>query len=290
MPVRYELITERSLYRKRLGEVSKLFSIVFERRFPASGWEQWYFANPYGAPVVIVGYDGGEMIAHNALVPQVLVKDGIHAPLKYRLSMSTMVDRRYRHVSVFQEITGRLHEWAAGEGTGFVVGFPNANSHLPGKVLFGYKTLLETPFMSWTPGASRAGLAIENLPAVSRAPGEYSYPADSVYWDWRMQECTGGLVLLNETVELAYKVDGPVLTVLDLGIRRLAVDTAELLGAFACAKGAGEVRLTGHHAVLANVPSLKCTSHGNYTVRMTACPLVGSLAKIRFSLLLSDVF
>jgi hypothetical protein len=290
MPVRYELITEPSLYRGRLGEVSKLFSRVFERRFPASGWEQWYFANPYGAPVVIVGYDGGELIAHNALIPQVLMKDGDHTPLMYGLSASTMVDRRYRHVSLFEEIVGRLQEFARGEGTGFVLGFPNSNSYLPYKVLFGYETLLETPVMLWTPGASRADLAIENLPAVSRAPGEYSYPDDSVYWTWRMQERTGGRALLNKTVELAYKVDGRVLTVLDLGIRGPAAEAAELLGAFARAKGAGQVRLTGYHAVLANIPSLECTPHEHYMVRMTACPLAGNLAKIRFSLLLSDVF
>ena len=207
MPLRYEVITQASVYRERLGEVSKLFSSVFERRFPASGWEQWYFGNPYGAPVVIVGYDGREMIAHNALIPQVLMKDGDHTALEYRLSMSTMVDRHCRHVSVFEEIVGRLHEWAMGERTGFVAGFPNASSYLPAKVMFGYETLLETPFMSWRPGAARVGLVIENLPAVSRAPGEYSYPADAVYWAWRMQDRTAGRVLLNESVELAYKVD-----------------------------------------------------------------------------------
>jgi|GEM_PF-4488019 len=228
MPVRYEIITEPSLYRERLGQVSKLFSSVFERNFPASGWEQWYFGNPYGPPAVIMGYRGDELIAHSALVPQVLIDGGGHRRLSYRLSMSTMVDRRHRHVLVFQQIMGRLHEWARAEGAGFVLGFPNANSYLPAKVLFGYQTLLETPFLSWTPVPSGEPPTIASLPALSCAAGEYSYPADRVYWAWRMRNANGGRVLLDGIVELVYKTDGPVLTVLDLGTRRPHIEAKVL--------------------------------------------------------------
>jgi hypothetical protein len=290
MPVRYEIITEPSLYRERLEQVSKLFSSVFERNFPASGWEQWYFGNPYGPPAVIMGYRGDELIAHSALVPQVLMDGGGHRPLSYRLSMSTMVDRRHRHVSVFQEIMGRLHEWAKAEGAGFVVGFPNVNSYLPAKVLFGYQTLLETPFLSWTPVTSGEPPTIANLPALSCAAGEYSYPADRVYWAWRMRNANGGRVLLDGTVELVYKTDGPVLTVLDLGTRRPHIEASGPLGAFARSQGADEVRLTEYHAVLANIHASELRSHAGYVVRMTACTLAADLPKMRFSLLLSDVF
>ncbi|MCL6508401.1 MAG: GNAT family N-acetyltransferase, partial [Bryobacteraceae bacterium] len=134
MGIQYEIITEPFVYRERLSQVSELFSNVFERDFPANGWEQWYFQNPYGAPAVAMGYCGGKLIAHSALVPQMLVSGGGQKLVRYRLSMSTMVHASHRHVSVFQDLMTQLLEWARGEATGFVVGFPNSNSYLPAKV------------------------------------------------------------------------------------------------------------------------------------------------------------
>jgi hypothetical protein len=290
MSIDYRVLSKREDYRGSLPEVAGLFSAVFRRPFPQRGWEQWYFRNPYGEPLVILAYEGDQLIAHHALVPQALVrKSGGRCP--YMLSISTMVDDRYRDLKVFGHVVGALHEAALARGVPFVLGFPNAKSLIPFKLMFGYRKMVESPLCTWIPNAHGTPEQVEPIPGLSQGDSEWSYPTDATYWEWRGYNASLRCVRLDGILEVVYK--GPedgVFTVLDLAATSPNGPATEVLARFARSAGSTAVRLTEYHARLVGIPWRELAPHENYSVRMTCRELTESVPTIRFSLLLSDVF
>jgi len=290
MSIEYRVFDKSEDYRGALSEVAGLFAAVFRRPFPYHGWEQWYFRNPYGPPVAILGYDGGQLVAHHALIPQVLArKGGERCP--YMLAISTMVDDRYRDLKIFGHVVDALHKVALARGIPFVLGFPNAKSLVPFKLMFHYRMVAQSPLCTWIPEADGAPAQVQPIPGLSQADSEWSYPTDGTYWAWRGHSTGVRCVSVNGIMELAYK--GPaagVLTVMDLEADSTASTARGALASFAQSTGSTAVRLTQYHAGLAGIPLNELASHENYTVRMTCRELTRPAPRIRFSLLLSDVF
>jgi hypothetical protein len=288
MSVDYRILRSSEECRAVLPEVAKLFSTVFLRPLPLPRWEQFYFRNPYGEPLVILGYDGGELIAHHALIPQILAR-GADEVLPYMLAISTMIDYRYRDLTVFFRIVDALHKGASAMAVPFIFGFPNAKSLVPFKA-FHYKPLFESPLCSWAPKTDGAPEHVEPIQALSAPTTEWSYPADPAYWAWRGHPLPLRRARVNGVLEVAYK--GPedgILTVLDLAASE-SVAANRALAALARRDGAAVVRLTKYHAGQAGVPASELVPHGNYTVRLTCHELTRPVPQIRFSLLLSDIF
>jgi len=290
MAIDYRLFDNANAYRPRIPEVAQLFSTVFQRAFPVDAWGQWYLNNPYGDPYVALGYCADELVAHHALVPQMLVGNGGERR-RYLLSMSTMVHPRHRNLSAFLYMVDALHEKARDAGAAFILAFPNSSSAPLFEKLCGYKPMVQTELCNWKPPApSGASNARINGPWEVRGKPQYSYPADSVYWNWRTQNNHASSCAVDGTLHLAYKVIEPAtLMLLDARVEG-EQDPAECLADFANAQGLPEVRLTRYHAALLGIPEADLTPHEGYVVRFFGFPLAEEVPDIRFSLLLSDVF
>lgn len=287
MSIEYVVERNAESYHARLNDIARLFSEVFVRPFPSEPWGKWYCANPYGNPIVVLAYADGVLIAHNALIPQVF-SGPASSTYRYMLSISTMVDKRFRDLSVFERIVGDAHEQARRQGIDLIVGFPNAKSLVPFKVLFGYRTLFQTPLCTWHPSRVATEVPVAPISCVQDDVAGYSYPCDASYWNWRFPNAAARCVLVGNDLQLAYKRQQDVLTVLDAASG--SGDPAPFQ-AFVHTTGAEEVRITEHHARKIGIPRGELVSHNNYTVRLTASPLNGQpVPEIRFSLILSDVF
>jgi hypothetical protein len=290
MTIQYQFFDTAKAYRIRMPEVAQLFSTVFQRAFPAEAWEQWYLNNPYGDPYVILGYCADELVAHHALVPQMLAGNRGERR-RYFLSMSTMVHPRHRDLSGFLYMVDALHEKARDVGAGFILAFPNSSSAPLFEKLYGYKPMVQTELCNWRPPHSEpAGSEPVDGPWEMRGKRQYSYPADSVYWDWRTQNNHARSCTVGGTLPLVYKVIEPAtLMVLDAHVESDR-DSAKCLADLANALGLSEVRLTRYHAALLGIPDIDLTSHKGYVVRFFRFPLAERVPDVRFSLLLSDVF
>jgi len=286
----FEVTRTVDAYARRVVGVASLFSAVFARPFPGRAWEQWYLANPFGAPLAVVGLSGGHVVAHHALVPQRLVEAGGGSMLCF-LSMSTMVQREYRSLAGFLYMVDTLHEAAKEAGGACVLAFPNASSAPLFTSLCGYKAVLQTGLYNWRPQAV-AGVAVERAdgPRALRPEDGYSYPPDDRYWKWRTEINHARSSVIGTALLAVYKVIEPAsLVLLDAsanGGRR----AAGCLGGLASALGVTEVRLTGYHAGRLGISDHELTSHQGYVVRLFGFPLTREVPDIRFSLLLSDVF
>ena len=290
MAIEYRLFDSAKDYLPRIPEVAQLFSTVFQRAFPADAWGQWYLNNPYGDPYVALGHCADELVAHHALVPQMLVGSGGDRR-RYLLSMSTMVHPRHRNLMAFLYMVDALHQKARAAGAAFILAFPNSSSAPLFEKLCGYKPILQTELCNWKPPPfSAASNAPMNGPWAAGDTPEYSYPTDSVYWNWRTQNNHASSCAVGGTLQLVYKViEPPTLMLLDARVEGER-DPAECLAHFANGLGLPEVRLTRYHGALLGIPDADLTSHENYVVRFFGFPLGEKVPDIRFSLLLSDVF
>src|SRR5436309_2607412 len=111
----FQVIDNAAVYRSAIPEVCRLFEEVFGRQFPPEIWEQWYFRNPYGDPLVVMGYVGSRAVAHHAFVPQRLINTAAE-DLPYMLSMSSMVAEQWRSWTSFNQMMNLLHEGATQRG------------------------------------------------------------------------------------------------------------------------------------------------------------------------------
>jgi hypothetical protein len=288
--IEYQLFDSAKAYRPRIPQVEQLFSTVFQRAFPVDAWDQWYLSNPYGDPYVALGYHGGQVVGHHALVPQMLVRqDGER--LRYLLSVSLMVHPRFRNLSVFMGMVDALHRIALEKNAPFILAFPNAQAAPLWEKLYGYKLLLQTDLCNWRPpdpAAARSGGAGGS--GEMRSKIQCACPEDSVYWNWRTQTNHARCCSVGKTMQLVYKVIWPgTLMVLDVWVREKQ-DAIGCAARFAHGLGFTEVRLTRHHAARLGIPDADLTLHEGYVVRFFGLPLAEEIPDIQFSLLLSDVF
>lgn len=287
--VSYHVIQDLTTYQSFLPGIAAMFSRIFRRPFPADGWSQWYLNNPYGDPLVILAREGDELIGHHALIPQVL-ENAQGGRIPYMLSISTMVDERYRDVNVFRRLISDLHSAAEDRGISLILGFPNAKSLVPFKLLFRYRLLAESTLCSWRPNHCGERISVYECESPCSTGNDFSYPSDSRYWFWRATRCRLKCVRVNDCMEIIYKVaKGNVLTVLDVKGEKGDAGPEDLAG-LAHLAGASSVRIMSRHAAIIRIPEDELVPHEDYVVRMTSHVLSGFLPTIRFSLLLSDVF
>ena len=289
MPPGLEWVTvnRASDYAAHVGAVAGLFEAAFRRDFPRDVWDQYYFANPYGDPIVSLAYSGSTLAAHQALGP--CVASHHDATVAYRLSISTMVHPAHRSMPVFVALFENVHREAQRQEAGFILGFPNANLHVPLKRCFRYQTVVESPLLNWTPPKTDPASVVPD-PAFGRpAAGTMSLPATPEFWSWRTRFNQARAVVANGRFRVTYTLlPGGTLNVLSLDPTEQAtpLDLAGLAAAECCR----EVRITGHHASALGIPEAELTSHENYCVRMTAKPLGQAPPPMQFNLLFCDIF
>ena len=277
-------------YAALIPEVSQLFSMVFERPFPAEAWDQWYLNNPDGEPMVALGYHEDRLVAHHAFLPQTLLGSAGDR-LRYCLSVSTMVHPEFRRLQAFMQMVDSLHEEAGkpDAGFGFVLAFPNARSAPLFEQLYGYKPILLTELSDWKPALSIArGVASWNSTAAEHKP-RYSVPGDEAYWNWRTRNNHAKSRTTGGKLHLVYKVMAPATLMLLDARPEGERDAAECVSRFATDLGLTEVRLTKYHAALLGIPDAELRPHEGYVVRFYGFPLTREVPDIQFNLLLSDV-
>ena len=289
MAISYRLTDSAKEYFARIPEVAQLFSNVFRRAFPDDIWRQWYLDNPYGEPYVCLGYHDDELVAHHALVPQVLeANDGQRLP--YLLSKSTMIHPGHRGLREFLHSADALHEVAKAASYTFILAFPNSSSAPVFEKACGYSPILQTQLCNWKLSPLAAGPSERMAHPSERVRSlQYSYPTDSVYWCWRTRhnqaECRtlgGGQivykVILPATLMIldVHTADGPAAA---QHVTHLAEDL-----------GLKTIRLTRCHADQFGVPAAELVPHEDYVVRFFGFSLCANVPDVRFSLLLSDVF
>ena len=282
------LVEDLSAYHTAIPDVRRLFEEVFERPFPSDVWEQWYFRNPYGDPLVVMGYANCRVVAHQAFIPQMLVA-GQGTPVPYVLSISSMVDKRSRNWTLFNDMMHLLQKAASRRGYPLTLVLPNSRAGDLYRVLYGYRTLVETPLCTWCPSSTkrpRETPARLNELALTDA---LSYPTDSTYWHWRTSVNGAQRVNFTDSSMIIVKVSDSVLTVLDV-LTNSHLDGSDRLWAIAKSLGAAAVRLTAVHASVLGLAEKDLIPHEGYTARLMCRQQSGEIPKIRFSLLLSDAF
>lgn len=283
------LITTTEAARAAFGAVAELFEQTYGYRPHEPSWARFYFANPYGEPLVALGYQAGRLVGHHALAPQLLVgPDGRHYP--YYLSMSLMLHPEHRGLPPFHQLVSATTEAARARQAPFLLGFPNGNSHALFQRSFGWQTLLETGLYTWRPAAPLLAPTRVEVLATLRLSNAITPPGDASYREWRSRTCAYTAVQVEGRLAAIYKLaeDG-TLTLLDV-LTEQPEYAARDLGALMLWAAARQVRLTGVHALALGLDPDQLEQHNDYRLRMSYLALEEPPPALRFSLLLSDVF
>jgi GNAT superfamily N-acetyltransferase len=269
--------------------IERLFHSTFGYRPDKIAWSRFYFVNPYGDAIVALGWNGDQPVGHHALVPHILT-DGSGKVYRYHLAMSLMVHPDYRGFPAFHRLVSATTEAARAEGTPFILGFPNKNSHALFQRAFGWKTLIETELYNWRPATPTGSPhSIVALPYL-RLTDEAGPPCDATYRQWRSLACPYYAELVNGRLAVIYKIErDDTLTVLDV-LTACPEESANDLGMLLTYTGVRQVRLTGVHARMIGLNPAMMERHTDYRLRMCYAPLRDHPPPMRFSLLLSDVF
>ena len=108
-------------------EIFRLFKECFLKPIDKSLWYWAYIENPLGDPIVSLCHnDKGELVGHYAVIPYDLENQS--GELKAALSMTTMVDSKYRKYGLFVKQAEDVYSVAQQKGYHVVFGFPNKNS------------------------------------------------------------------------------------------------------------------------------------------------------------------
>lgn len=285
----WTVVSDRREYARHQSAAAGLFEAAFHREFPRAGWEMYYLENPAGSPIVSLAYAGATLIAHQALIPGIAT--GGNTEIRYHLSISTMVHPEHRSMPVFMEMFARVHEQASAQGSGFVLGFPNANLYTPLRRCFGYQTIVDSPLRNWTPPKSEpAGISPD--PSFGRSgTGQFGPPATAEYWTWRTRLNHARAVVVNGRLRIVYKrLAGNILNVLNVEPGTGAISGANDLAGLAAAEGCPSVRIADHHASRLGIAAAELTDHENYRIRMTALPLNNRIPDLQFNLAFCDIF
>ena len=283
-----------STYRALREQVAALFTAVFNRPFPAATWDQWYFENPGGPPIVAVGFDQDRVVAHHALVRQTLQSPAGEL-LRCVLSISTMVHPEYRKLGAFVQLVEAVHIRAEQARIPFILAFPNSTSAPFFHKLCGYTPIRETELMNWKPVPAvkegrNAAAEIYSAPHCSPIVNQWSVPCDSEYWIWRTRVNHAVRQTLDNNIQIVYVVlEHTTLMLLDVETPQFS-DVWIQIAALANSLGLTEIRLTRYHAELIGVSASSLVSHQGYVVRFYVFPIAQTVPPIRLNLLLSDVF
>lgn len=272
------------------GAVAALFEEVFHRPFSADAWERYYYNNPYGAPLITVLYDDGNIIGHQALIPQVMC-DRAGQPHPYLQSISTMVHPQHRGLPVFHQLVSSSMDQAHLSGAEYILGFPNDNSYLLFTRLFRWHLLLDTPLfdVSISHTTDEHHINCSPLPEFTVCK-DGGHPYASTYQRWRCPGNTYTAVMINGRLAIIYKVtDDGAMNVIEAHTSNFTTARTDI-ESLANTIGVKSIRLAGKHAEELGFPSTVLTPHDNYHIRMCCYPLIAEPPVFNFSLLLSDVF
>lgn len=285
-----KIISSTAEARAVVDDVALLFRHCFARELDLQRWSQLYFYNPYGDPVIALGYDEDTLIGYSGMVPQQLLgRYGESYP--YWLSISLMLHPQYREgFASFYELFGSITNAAKERKIPFLLAFPNANSFLLLKHCFGWKLLHETELYNWQPDPAATPQA-QVIPLIRfRLSDEIGHPFDDLYRWWRNLSGPYNAELINGRLSIIYKIIDPhTLMVIDI-----MTDDPELvaydLGALMRHTGTEQLRISGVHARMVGLSKDQLERHTDYTLRLCYAPLISDPPPLRFSLLLSDVF
>jgi acyl dehydratase len=115
--------TELIKYKENILE---LFKRCFNSEMDEILWQWAYIDNPNGEPIVSLYFEKDVLIGHYAVIPVSLTHQ--QRTIKAVLSMTTMVDAKYRKYGVFVDQANIVYKKAASLGYKLVYGFPNKNS------------------------------------------------------------------------------------------------------------------------------------------------------------------
>jgi len=128
--------------RSALGE---LLEACYGRDIEDKWWKFLYLSCPYGCAISVCAWDEGGLVGHYAVTPMVAVDADGHR-LKIARGMSLVVAPRARREGVLKKLFQRLQEPLEKAGIRVVIGFPNAVSYMPLRVMCGWHMVYESPF------------------------------------------------------------------------------------------------------------------------------------------------
>jgi hypothetical protein len=164
--------------------ILELFNACFGEKLDQSIWDWAYLDNPMGNPFVSLCFDDEVLAGHYAIIPYNLVHNG--RTIQACLSLTSMVDVKYRKCGLFVEQAKRVFEKAKDSGVDLVFGFPNAKSTPGFRKRLGW--ILEAPDIV-------ASVTMKELSDSSEFMGRLENNSlikinreDSEYWQWRMSK------------------------------------------------------------------------------------------------------
>lgn len=113
---KYELL-------KYKDQIFELFLRCFKKDLDEELWNWAYIDNPNGNPIVSLYFHDGKLVGHYGFIPVFLVYE--QKTLKAALSMTTMIDFKYRKYGIFQSQAEDVNDKAIELGYRLVYGFPN---------------------------------------------------------------------------------------------------------------------------------------------------------------------
>ena len=108
-------------------DIVDLFAIVYGKNISLDWWKWRYLANTVDKPQVALAYCSGKLIAHYAVSPIILRRNGMK--IKCAQSMTTMTHPEYQGKGLFVDLASSLYKKLYEDGYKLVFGFPNQNSH-----------------------------------------------------------------------------------------------------------------------------------------------------------------
>lgn len=117
------LINDKNELLKYKDQIFELFLRCFKKDLDQEIWEWAYINNPNGNPIVSLYFDDKKLVGHYAFIPVSLIYK--QKTLNAVLSMTTMIEFKYRKYGVFQSQAEEVNEKAMELGYKLVYGFPN---------------------------------------------------------------------------------------------------------------------------------------------------------------------
>ncbi|MBL7813068.1 MAG: GNAT family N-acetyltransferase [Bacteroidetes bacterium] len=109
-------------------KITELYNKVFKSTMDLSFWNWRFKANPAGATLLMLMWDGDDLIGHYAVSPVSMWISGKKEMCA--LSMTTMTHPRYTGRGIFPALANKLYnECSEKYGINLIWGFPNGNSH-----------------------------------------------------------------------------------------------------------------------------------------------------------------
>lgn len=105
----------------------ELFEECFSTKISANLWKWAYLDNVFGDPVVAMSFADNKLVGHYAVVPFFL-KNKKGNTIKSALSMTTMVAKSHRKLSLFTGLARNVYSELVSQNYDLVYGFPNPMS------------------------------------------------------------------------------------------------------------------------------------------------------------------